>query len=307
MQLVSQEGKKLGFIDFKTQDGKHKLDDVWFMVGSRCNLTCTHCYVASSPTNDALQQMTLEDIEPKLTEAKELGVSRIYFTGGEPFICQDIIKMIVASLKVADVTVLTNATFPIERFIPQFKELAEQNTNKLSFRVSLDHYDREKHDAIRGEGMFSRTVMNVKKLCAAGFKPIITATAVVYEGSDITSEEAEKKFIELFKADGSDVDVKILPYNLEMGANLDRIEKQTPDVFISEDCMKSRKPSDFQCHNGRTLQKIDGEMKVYPCPIIYNDKNYEMGKQIRDSLGKVYLSHKACFDFCYKGGGSCTN
>jgi hypothetical protein len=35
--IVVQESKP-GVVSFKQVAGKHKLDDLWFMVGSRCNL-----------------------------------------------------------------------------------------------------------------------------------------------------------------------------------------------------------------------------------------------------------------------------
>ena len=64
-----------GFVNFKVLDGKPVLDDLWFMVGSRCNLSCKHCYVDSSPTNDTLEQIGIEDIRPYLLEGKKFVVS----------------------------------------------------------------------------------------------------------------------------------------------------------------------------------------------------------------------------------------
>ena len=63
----------------------------------------------------------------------------------------------------------------------------------------------------------------------------------------------------------------------------------------------------FQCHNGRTVEKIKEKMIVYPCPIIYNNKEFELADNLNDSFKKVFLTHKACFDFCYKSKGKCTN
>jgi len=54
--------KKPGFVEFKILNNKPQLDDLWFMVGSRCNLSCTHCYVSSSPTNNTLEQISIEEV-----------------------------------------------------------------------------------------------------------------------------------------------------------------------------------------------------------------------------------------------------
>ncbi|MDA1197001.1 MAG: radical SAM protein [Nanoarchaeota archaeon] len=306
--VVIQESKP-GYVSFKQVDGKSKLDDLWFMVGSRCNLSCKHCYVGSNPKNDSLQQITLAEVEPFLDEAKAFGVERIYFTGGEPFINTEMLDIIDSSLKRANVTVLTNATYPLRRLLKELPSYKERHGHSLSFRVSLDHYDGAKHDVIRGEGMFVLTVANVLSLAEMGFKPIITSTAVVYEDNSLGPDAIEQKFKDVFLEHGVAVEVKLLPYNLEMGTNLERIEMPSKHVLITESCMV--KPGItaemFQCHNGRTLEKIDGKMVVYPCPIIYNNANFEMGSTLSESFRDVLLTHKACFDFCYKSGGKCTN
>ena len=74
---INEIGKKPGFVEFKILNNIPQLDDLWFMVGSRCNLSCTHCYVASSPTNNTLEQISLEDIKPFLEEAKNYSIKNI--------------------------------------------------------------------------------------------------------------------------------------------------------------------------------------------------------------------------------------
>jgi|ETNmetMinimDraft_2_1059921.scaffolds.fasta_scaffold00940_5 MoaA/NifB/PqqE/SkfB family radical SAM enzyme len=259
--IVVQESKP-GVVSFKQVAGKHKLDDLWFMVGSRCNLSCKHCYVGSNPKNDSLQQITLSEVIPFLDEAAAYGVEQIYYTGGEPFINTQMLDIIDASLKRADVTILTNATYPIRRLLKELPSYRERHGHSLSFRVSLDHYDEAKHDAIRGEGMFTLTVENVLSLSAMGFKPIITSTAVVYENNTLGVDAIEQKFKDVFSAHGVSVEVKLLPYNLEMGTNLDRIEMPSKHVLITEGCMTKPGITQemFQCHNGRTIEKIEGKM-----------------------------------------------
>ena len=45
---VASKKDRPGFVEFQRIDGRPRLDDLWFMVGSRCNLTCTHCYLDST-------------------------------------------------------------------------------------------------------------------------------------------------------------------------------------------------------------------------------------------------------------------
>ena len=60
-----------------TADGKKRasvpLDDLetlWFNTGSLCNITCKDCFMESSPKNDLLDYLTLEEVQQYLREAK---------------------------------------------------------------------------------------------------------------------------------------------------------------------------------------------------------------------------------------------
>src|ERR1700692_4270156 len=69
------------------------LDTLWFNTGTLCNLTCANCYIESSPRNDRLAWLGLDDVRDYLDEiAREnLPTRLIGFTGGEPFMNRDII------------------------------------------------------------------------------------------------------------------------------------------------------------------------------------------------------------------------
>ena len=54
--------------------------------------------------------MTFDQFLPYLHEAVQLGVKEFYFTGGEPFINPDLLRILEATLQVGPATVLTNAT-----------------------------------------------------------------------------------------------------------------------------------------------------------------------------------------------------
>ena len=54
--------------------------------GTLCNITCRNCYIESSPKNDRLVYLGVNDIRPYLDEISRdgLGTEEIGFTGGEP-------------------------------------------------------------------------------------------------------------------------------------------------------------------------------------------------------------------------------
>ena len=113
---------------------------LWFFTGTRCNLTCTHCYVESSPENNSIPYLTYETFEKRLTEAvnKNFNKIDIYFTGGEPFINPDILKMIDQSLNYGNTTILTNGTRFNDKLVSELEQITENKKYSLTFRISID-------------------------------------------------------------------------------------------------------------------------------------------------------------------------
>ena len=54
IEMVNARGEKRGYVEPKRANGQPVLEDLWVMQGSLCDLKCTHCYTASSPTNNRL-------------------------------------------------------------------------------------------------------------------------------------------------------------------------------------------------------------------------------------------------------------
>ncbi|MGH7006549.1 MAG: radical SAM protein, partial [Alphaproteobacteria bacterium] len=95
-----------------------RLETLWFNTGTLCNLTCSNCYIESSPTNDALVYLGSAEAAEYLDEIAALGwaVREIGFTGGEPFMNPNIMAMLEDALaRGFDVLVLTNAMKPMQR------------------------------------------------------------------------------------------------------------------------------------------------------------------------------------------------
>lgn len=61
-----------------------KLEGLHILLTYQCTYECDHCFVWGSPWQTGT--LTLEQIEDILHQAKEAGVTSIYFEGGEPFL-----------------------------------------------------------------------------------------------------------------------------------------------------------------------------------------------------------------------------
>src|SRR6202166_542428 len=149
------------------------LDTLWFNTGTLCNITCRNCYIESTPRNDRLSYITLEDIRPYLDEMERdgWGTREIGFTGGEPFMNPQICQMVEECLKRGfDTMVLTNAMKPMHHHKKKLVELLKQYRDKLTIRVSLDDYTAQRHDLERGANTFGKTLDGLKWLGQQGFK-----------------------------------------------------------------------------------------------------------------------------------------
>jgi MoaA/NifB/PqqE/SkfB family radical SAM enzyme len=148
------------------------LRTLWFNTGTLCNLTCQNCYIESSPRNDRLVYLTTPEIIEYLDEIdrEKLGTELIGFTGGEPFMNPSLPAMLEEALSRGyRVLVLTNAMKPMHKKKSALLALRERYGDRLTIRVSIDHYGREVHERERGRRSWPPTIDGFKWLAENGF------------------------------------------------------------------------------------------------------------------------------------------
>jgi len=129
----------------------HCLSELWFHTGTACNLACPFCLEGSKPGDNRLERITLADIQPFIEEAVGLSVEQFSFTGGEPFVVKDFVSILSFASQLLPCLVLTNGTDALLKRLHQLEKLRSSNF-PVSFRISIDWPDRERHDKGRGEG-----------------------------------------------------------------------------------------------------------------------------------------------------------
>ena len=87
--------------------------------------------------------------KPAAGGAAMAGAGGGVFTGGEPFVNPWFIQILDYALDHRPCFVLTNGTEPLLNRMRQVIKLKDK-PNPLAFRISLDHPDPAKHDAMRG-------------------------------------------------------------------------------------------------------------------------------------------------------------
>ncbi|MFQ6086638.1 MAG: radical SAM protein [Candidatus Bathyarchaeia archaeon] len=168
---------------------------VWNITRA-CNLKCVHCYEnAGLPGQD---ELTTEEALKGIDVLADAGVLILAFSGGEPTIRPDILRLIRRSTDRGMFTaVATNAiVFASRRKVKEFKKAGLQFA-----QISLDGLNPETHDKFRGvPGAFEKTVQGIKNCVAEDLFVEIAATATRFNYKEIPAmiEFAEKLGVNWF-------------------------------------------------------------------------------------------------------------
>lgn len=145
---------------------------LWIYTNFDCNLRCSYCVAESTPSAPR-RAIGLETAVRVVDEALALGFEDIFFTGGEPFILDEIYEMLAYASARARTTVLTNGMLFNGRRLERLCAIRSEN---LTVQVSLDGGRAEDHDAYRGAGTWARTVAGIETLQANGFHVRLSGT-----------------------------------------------------------------------------------------------------------------------------------
>jgi molybdenum cofactor biosynthesis enzyme MoaA len=295
-QKVTADGSNRAFIEARN------IKTLWFNTGTLCNIECKNCYIESSPKNDSLAYLTFEEVKSFIDEAvdKNLGTNEIGFTGGEPFMNKDIMKMIDYSLKKSlKVLVLSNAMKPM---LNRTKELIKLNQPNLIVRVSIDHYEKEKHEEIRGKNTYEVMLQGLKWLNENNFNYTL-ATRLLWNEKE---EDLRKNFGTFIKNNNLRLDTNS-PKELVTFAEMDE-KIDTPEITTSCWDILKKDPNDVMCSWSRMIvrKKNSKNPSVIACTLLPYADEFDLGDTLTNSLQKIYLNHKHCSKFCVLGGSSCS-
>jgi len=150
----------------------NSLKECWFHLTDRCNLACRHCLFGASPAQGAT--LSPEALAQGISEAKGLGCTLFYFTGGEPFVYPNFVSMVAELLgdPKVHVVVLSNGLLIKEHL----DALASLPRDRFHLQLSLDGL-AEQHEALRGKTTFAPLLESLDLLKEAGF-PLTLSVAV---------------------------------------------------------------------------------------------------------------------------------
>jgi pyruvate-formate lyase-activating enzyme len=281
------------------------LDTLWFNTGTLCNITCRNCYIESSPKNDRLVYITVEDVRGYLDEIRRdrLPTREIAFTGGEPFMNPHFPAILDECLiRGFEVLVLTNAMKPMQRHKKTLLALKERFGDRLKFRISLDHFNPDRHEEERGIDTFEPAMVGLRWLSDNGF-PIAVAGRSMWGENEVA---ARAGFAALFAAQGVSVQARS-PAQLILFPEMDE-HLDVPEITTACWDILHKSPDEMMCATSRMVVRRKGSdaPAVLACTLLAYEPQFELGQTLQQASKAVPLNHAHCAKFCVLGGASCS-
>lgn len=281
-----------------------RLKTLWINSGSLCNISCLNCYMLSTPVNDDLEYIKASEVRKYLDEiaARKLPVEEIGFTGGEPFMNPDIISMLDEALNRGFLALLlTNAMKPMWLKRNDLLKLGRRHGDKITVRVSIDHYTPEKHESLRGQGSFAPMARGLTWLADNGFKLAIAGRSCWNEDEAKAREGYAKLFAKLpIPLDAFNPSALTLFPEMVENADAPKITKACFGLLGVD-------PQSIMCASSRMVIKRKGAPvpAVVSCTLLPYEASFEMGFGLAAAAKAVKISHPHCAVFCVLGGASC--
>jgi hypothetical protein len=203
-----------------------------------------------------------------------------------------------------DVLILTNAMRPMmrQRIQDGLRDLVAQYGDKLTLRISVDHWCEENHDTERGKGTFARTIEGMQWLRDAGIRMAVAGRTVW--GEDETA--GRQGYADLFATHGFAIDA----FNPAQTVLFPEMDETVEVPEVTTDCwdILAKSPNSVMCASSRMVVKRKGADKpaVLACTLLPYAPEFELGETLAEAERDVALNHPHCAKFCVLGGASCS-
>lgn len=158
-----------------------QINYVRIAVTDRCNLRCFYCMpeegIAYLPKKDLL---TFEEIVRLISLLSSMGVSKVRFTGGEPFVRTDFIQLVQRVSRIEGITnihLTTNGVLTA----PYIADLVKAGVKSVN--LSLDTLDKDRFKTITRRDEFDHVMNTLQLLIHSKIK--VKINAVVMEGKNV--------------------------------------------------------------------------------------------------------------------------
>lgn len=150
------------------REGKTAPISCHISITQRCNFDCWHC---SNWYRDEVEDMPFDLLMDTIARLQDMGNCLIGLTGGEPTLREDLEDIIKGIVPRSTVLLFTNGSNVTEERAKSLKK-----AGLFSIAISLDHYEPERHNNVRGhDKAFEIATQAIKASEKAGLYTIAAA------------------------------------------------------------------------------------------------------------------------------------
>jgi len=136
----------------------------------RCNAKCSFCDIWEKPS----PYITLENAKVNLRDLKKLGVKIIDFTGGEPLLHRQLPELLLLAKEYGFLTTVTTNALLYPKQASSLAGLIDM------LHFSLDSYDRDQHDEMRGVKCYNKVLESIEIALELDERPDILFTVFAH-------------------------------------------------------------------------------------------------------------------------------
>lgn len=158
-------------------------------VTDRCNLRCFYCMPPEGiPFVRHDEILSFEEMARLVRIGVSLGITKLRFTGGEPFARRDFLKLLEMARSVSGLAELhiTSNGVAVREFVPQLKKIGISGIN-----ISLDTLRPDTFVRISRRDELARVLASIEALLAAGIQVKINSVVLPGINDDEIAELAE--------------------------------------------------------------------------------------------------------------------
>ncbi len=285
--------------------GSSKPDEfsVSLALTQNCNLKCTHCCIDANHSNDIENNNTYEKIVKILEKLKDIKISTLILTGGEPMLRDDftdILRYIHNNID-TNIILMTNGTL-----------INEENINDIlhychGIDISIDGIDEESCRKVRGEGVFRKVNETINLLRNKEFENIsvsMTLTENNYKYRDEFIAKYEKKGVKPVVRKFSPIGRGKKEWDFYFNELKDSVNNINDREIIIDSKHKREEVLDniTACTCGGCCRElyITHDGNVYPCPLFYSEQfklfNIIDINNLSDEINRSNLSKNKGFE-----------
>lgn len=266
----------------------------------KCNLACRHCFQSSSPTSSKFHEISKTSWTQIFNNLEYYNVYNIILSGGEPLYYAEFNTLFSEIVyKRLRFNILTNG---IGVNKDNCKLLSKPN---VKLTISMDGYNSELHDFLRGKGAYAKLIQSIKLLLSVNAKINISYTI----------HRKNYKYIEEFIDFALGMKIKSVGFllidplgrannNSYLLFNYDEMNEITNSISKLKEKFKGKihieytdpmslnvgneKSKIISCSAGTNRIAIDPNGIIYPCAMAFGEEELIIGNAVDDNLKEIW-------------------